>query len=277
MSQREIPEEAKCPSCGKFVGAYEKCPYCQASLEFRVSLKRVRIIAVAGALTGLILLWIAARYHEVPLVAIGAVDLQYNMATVRLEGSVVSVNKDAVRDGFRIQIDDGTGRATLSGFGKLSIFERVFADQFPRQGDKISAVGNLSVNESWGVTLFLSSPRRLKLLHRPEKRRISFDEITPDDLGSTGIFTGTVVTHRDFSSGITLTLNNAGREMPFVLFNSQINDLDTATLERLKQPGTRLLFRGRIDRYRNTLQLKLDQSDEPDSLVFLEPDGRAGS
>ncbi len=269
MKTTESVQEATCPSCGRFVGAYETCPYCRASMETRLSLKWVRLISIFGSVIGLILLWFGVRYKEVPLVKIGAIDLQYNMAIARLEGYVIDVKENPAKNSFRITLDDGTGRAHLGGYGKLALFKKVLGDDFPRLGDKISAVGNLSVSESWGVTMFLATPRRLKRLSRAGKLELKLDRAVMENAGRIAVFHGKITGVRSFSKGRTLTLQDDSGTANLTIFNSELKNLPPETAGSLDEEGTELRFLGRIDTWHNRVQLRLVEPDKSGNLQII--------
>jgi len=69
-----------CPSCGRYVGPHEACPYCSAHLTGRTPIRTVKIAAILLATVGLALLWIAATRAEVPQITIGQAGATMNMA-----------------------------------------------------------------------------------------------------------------------------------------------------------------------------------------------------
>ncbi len=245
-------------------------------METRISLKLVKWIAVAGAILGLILLWIGVRVREIPLVKIAAVDLQTNMAIARIDGTVVDITRDPDKNTFKLTIDDGTGQASLNGFGKLEMFEKVLKDDFPMIGDQISAIGTISMSESWGVTMFLSSPRRLTLLSRNPANPMNLGEVTTDQTGHVGIFTGTIVDIRSFAKGRSLTVRDKTGEMSLSVFDSELDGCSEPILEALSKPGATIQFLGRIETYRHRPQLRLVQPTNPTYLKLLEPEAESG-
>ena len=62
---------SSCPSCGRYVGPHEACPYCGARLAGRTPIRAVKIAAILLATVGLAILWFAATRAEVPLIQIG--------------------------------------------------------------------------------------------------------------------------------------------------------------------------------------------------------------
>jgi hypothetical protein len=265
----ETRRDTCCPSCGKFVGPYEICPYCQASLESRINLKVFKWIAVGGSIIGLVLLLVGVHVWEVPSVQIGSIDIQYNMAVVRLEGTVTDIKMDPQKDSFQVSIDDGTGKATLNGIGKLHTFTKEMKDQFPRVGDKVAAIGNLSVSESWGITLFLTSPRRIMLLKREEMMQKQIGQITQADVGKNGFFTGKVADVQPFGKGRNVTIKDDTGEVLLTVFDTELKQVPEKQIKALTEPGSQLRFLGRVDLYKEKLQLRLVQPDNPDNLQII--------
>jgi len=52
---------AYCPSCGRYVGSYEVCPYCGARVRVRISLKVLTILALILSMGGVVALYFAGK------------------------------------------------------------------------------------------------------------------------------------------------------------------------------------------------------------------------
>jgi len=242
-------------------------------MENRVKLKTVKRIAVLGAVIGLVLLWTGVRLREIPTVRVGAIDLQYNMALARVEGTVLDVTIDEIKDSFRITVDDGTGRISLNGYGKYTRFKDAMGESFPRIGDTVAAVGNLSVSESWGITMFMASPRRMELVERKKLETLTLGGINRKDIGRTGTFTARITDIRTFNSGRALTIEDASGATELTVFDSELETLAPDETAALESPGAVIRFTGRVDAYRNTLQLRLVQPEIPENFAVVEPAG----
>jgi hypothetical protein len=279
MNAQNNPSEIKCPSCGRYVGAYPTCPYCQASMQTRVSLKVVKLIAVTGSFIGLLLLWIGVKYQEIPKIQIGSIDYQNNMSVVRLEGTITDVRLEPAKDSFRFTIDDGTGHATLSGFSKLKQFKNAMGDNFPQMGDKISAAGNLNISDNFGVTMFLASARRVSLISRSPVTDLCISQISQDSAGRLSHFTAAITEVTKFNKGRNLTVKDTSGEMPLVVFDTELESLPAAITQAFEKPGARIKFLGKIELYRDKLQLRLVQPDNPANLQVMTgdtPDSSSG-
>lgn len=266
MNSTSIASETHCPGCGRFVGPYDVCPHCQTEIKHRISLKIFRWIAVAGSIIGLILLWIGLRIQEVPLLHAGQIDIQHNMATARFDGKVISVSTDDTKNSFRFTLDDGTGLIVLMGHGKLQVFKKILGDQFPRPGDTISAVGNISYSENFGLTAFIASPRRLKLLSRDEIVTRELGKLTRQDVGQIARFSGIVSNVTPFPKGLNIEIQDESGHAALTVFHSELKRLPDTSIDILSKPGTSIQFLGRIDVFRNELQLRLIEPGDPGNL-----------
>lgn len=272
-----IGEDGKCPSCGKFVGAYERCPYCQASMGMRMSLKLVRRISVIGSIVGLIVLYLASRYHEIPLVRIDAIQINNNMALVKLVGTVIEIQEDAFKNNFKVMLDDGTGRLNLSGFGKLDLFKKTMKDEFMREGDRIEVVGNLNISDKWGASMFLSSPRRIKLLERPQVEAVTLNKLDDSYLAKQIWVEGQITDVVKFKSGYTLGFQDQTGQVELTIFNTEIDEInDAKTKDQLLTVGSKFKIRAKLDKYRDALQLRFAAVD-PTALVFLGSEELSGA
>ena len=75
-----------CPSCGRFVGAHDRCPYCGTGLQKRVSLKSLRYISLIVAIVGLVCLQLMAMSRETPAKEISSITPAMNFAYIKVKG-----------------------------------------------------------------------------------------------------------------------------------------------------------------------------------------------
>ncbi|PKK90180.1 MAG: hypothetical protein CVV64_10650 [Candidatus Wallbacteria bacterium HGW-Wallbacteria-1] len=261
-----LPEDTLCQSCGRFVGAYSRCPYCQAEMATRFSIVLAKRIAVFGSIIGLVILLIASRAKKVETIEIGTIAENNNMALVRVVGRVVNLRLREDQNGFSLSLDDGTGRISLSAFDKLRIFRDRMGENFPRIGDMVSAVGNLQITEKWGATMFLSSPGRLKLVERIKIEARSFDDISHDDINKIFDIQAEVASIKKFSIGRTIALRQGETTLPLSIFDKdyeKIGSPDLATA--LLTPGSVIALRASASEYRGDLQLRIENPADRDN------------
>ena len=219
---REFPEETLCPSCGRFVGAYEKCPYCGAELKKRMSLILWKKIAVFGTLLGLGIMWFAATRMDPQKVQIGEIQETYNNAQVTIQGVVISRRLDEDKGSISLIIADQSGSIQARSFSALPKFKEL--GNIPQVGDLISTVGTIGVDAVYGTSLNLGLPHRLKILESPEAEEVKLSKLKQSYVNSKVIVTGMVKYPTRFgkatiTDGVTdvivlLDPRNLGEEIP---------------------------------------------------------------
>ncbi|OQA89512.1 MAG: OB-fold nucleic acid binding domain protein [Elusimicrobia bacterium ADurb.Bin231] len=267
----EVMPDALCPSCGRFVGPYEKCPHCQAHLTKRMSLRIVKKVAVIGSIIGLVMLWYASKLKEIPTVRIEEITERMNNALVQINGKIISVRTDDEKNSFRFTVDDGTGRMNLNGFNALSDFKKFFGKDLPNEGDVVKVVGQLNINEKFGNSMFIRSPKRVLIVEKyvPVPKKIK--DITKADLKKSYIFRVTVEDVREFSAGKTITVNDGTGSIPLTIFNSQLTLITDKTVnDNLGSPGAVFELMGIVDSYRGSFQLKLKNPGHSENLKLVK-------
>ena len=148
--------EMNCPSCGRFVGAVTKCPYCGAKVEKRMSLVAIRWAAVLLSTIGLALLFLMAKYREIPVVKLGEVKATMNFAQIRVEGVAES-------DARTFRTGGGMGFNFTDGTGTIMVFisqkqaqEMVERNLVPKAGDQVSFAGGLNISDDKSSMRLLS-------------------------------------------------------------------------------------------------------------------------
>ena len=151
-----------CPSCGRYIGPHEACPYCGARLAGRTSIRAVKIIAVALATVGLAILWFAATRAEVSLIQIGQAGATMNMAYVRIEGCCTrapTYNPESETLSFWIEDDTGDMYVSAYRAETRTIIEQ---GRVPALGDLIEVAGTLRVREDF-LSLTINVPEQLRI------------------------------------------------------------------------------------------------------------------
>jgi DNA/RNA endonuclease YhcR with UshA esterase domain len=187
---RDLPEESLCPSCGHFVGAYEKCPYCGAELKKRMSLKLWRRISVIGAVGGILIMWYAAAKMEPELVQVAAIKETHSNAIVRINGIVTDRGLDAARGMIRLRVADATGDISVVGFQVLPKLQKL--GNLPKVGDSIDITGQVQISDQYGTSLFLNIPHRLKILEASPAREAKISQLNDSWINSKAVVSGAV-------------------------------------------------------------------------------------
>lgn len=240
-----------CPSCGRFVGPYEACPYCGARQAPRLSLRAVKWGALLLATVGLALLWMAAVQAPLPRISIAQVSATMNFAYVEIAGRVVrapTYNPDSRYLSFTV--DDGTAQMRVWAFRNV-VDDLRAREQIPGLGDRVVVAGTLRVREE-DISLTLNLPEHLEIL-RPEAEGRTIGSITAADALRRVRVRGQVWDVREPYSGLTLiTLRDA---------TGAIDVAVDATLQYLTgdfrppEVGQSLEVIAAVSLYRNTPQL----------------------
>ncbi|MBU0491176.1 MAG: hypothetical protein KKA73_14105 [Chloroflexi bacterium] len=178
MSDAERPEKPGtiCPSCGRFVGAREVCPNCGANVPRRMSLRLFRYGAVALAVVGLLVLWVAATFSQVPTVYVGNIVGTMNWAYVHMEGVVTRIPAYDAETGYlSFWLYDDTGDIMVSAY-RAEAQALVDQGKVPMLGDRVSVEGTLKVKEDFAY-LTVGVPERV-LVTRPEAADMPIGDIT---------------------------------------------------------------------------------------------------
>lgn len=241
-----------CPSCGRYVGPYEACPYCGAHLTGRVPIRAVKIAAIALATIGLAILWLAATRSEVPLISIGQAGATMNMAYVRVEGWVTrgpTYYEDSHYLSFTLADDTGE-EIRVSAYRQETDALRT-SGRIPALGDWVSVAGTLRVRED-STALTLNVPEHLEI-SRLEAMEREIGSITADDQFQRVRVQGQVWTVHEPYEGLTLiTLRDASGAIDVAVDQS----LETLTGELLPvEPGQSVEVLAAVSLYHDTPQL----------------------
>ncbi len=145
----DSPRSALCDSCGRFVGPYERCPYCGARIHGRLQIRVVKAMALLMATVGLALLWWQARRVEVPIISVAEATGAMNFAYVRLEGRISrNLSYDAESGYLGFWLDDGTGEAYVNAYRDVTA-ELLARGTPPAIGDQVSVAGTLGIREDY--------------------------------------------------------------------------------------------------------------------------------
>lgn len=107
------PRGDHCPSCERFMGPADRCPFCGEDSAKSPALHRLRQAAFLLALLGLACLYLMVTHRELPVVRVADITPMMNFAYVRVVGQVVREPFVGKRNGrvdyCSFQLDDGSG------------------------------------------------------------------------------------------------------------------------------------------------------------------------
>ncbi len=153
-----------CPSCNRYIGPANRCPYCSANATPAPIMRTIRVTAIALATAGLFLLYAAARHREPPLINLAEITPAMNFAHVRVQGSVSKaayISRDRAYVGFTIHDKEGNSLriAAYRDVAKALLTNNMI----PATGDQVEVRGSLSVTAKSGPKLYLKSPKHLTI------------------------------------------------------------------------------------------------------------------
>ncbi len=156
---------AFCPSCERFIGPADECPYCGADSARSPVLRRLRTAALLLAVAGLALLLLMARHKELPLIKAGEITPMMNFASGRLIGTVVK-NPYVGRSTNRVEylsflVDDGSGQLRVVADGRVAL-QMAEKQLIPGKGDSVEIAGTLNVAADGNVKLRVQSAEQVK-------------------------------------------------------------------------------------------------------------------
>jgi DNA/RNA endonuclease YhcR with UshA esterase domain len=248
---REFPAETLCPSCGKFVGAYEKCPYCGTELQKRMSIIFFKRAALVLAIGGLALLWFTATHIKIPVVRVEDINARMNNAVVEVKGRVTRVSMMG-RDGIAFSIDDGSGVVGARAFRGLDKIRET--GNVPAVGDEVSVVGNIQVTERYGTGLMINIPSRVKVIPAvPE--RVTIDKVTLENRGKAVEVVGEIVAVKRIKGTTILIIGDATGTTGVPIFKSEVGRIKD--MEKLTRVGNEIRLVGSVDAFRNRPQVRV--------------------
>ncbi len=176
METEETPSGAYCPSCGRYIGTYDVCPYCGARVRYRLKMKILFIIAILLSSLGMFSLYYASRHSETPIVYIKDITSEMNYARVRIVGyAYTSATYDEVQGRLYFSIVDEnwtyneefkTQTIMVYAYTPTSR-ELIEQKRAPVSGDKIEIVGTLRIRDS--ISLIINDADDLVISRDPPK------------------------------------------------------------------------------------------------------------
>jgi len=165
IAGREKNTEAFCPSCERFIGPVDVCPYCDADSARNPVFRGLRYGAVLLAVTGLFFLHLAARHSEIPLIKVSEITPMMNFALVRVSG-VIEKKAYIARKKGRVEsvsftVDDGSGQIRVAAYSALAR-SVVDGKRVPAINKKVVVTGSLNVSADGNMRLILRSAEEVR-------------------------------------------------------------------------------------------------------------------
>ncbi len=248
-----------CPSCGRFVGAHDRCPFCGTGMQKRIPLSIMRYAALLVALVGMVCLHLMAMYRDVPSTTIGAISPTMNYAYKSVTGRATQAprfyEENGKLTGVQLTISDESGELRVRGFKPVAEALRQRGVQI-RKGDKVKVAGTLRVIED-NVSMMLQVPEHIEVLDRVAPTAVAFNELG-------GMADGQLVTVRGIISRVELPRSERA---PYNIVMSDgtgdgrvvawRNVFEAIGDETRLQPGATIEVRANVAQFRGEPQLQL--------------------
>jgi len=202
-NQNQTEKGITCQSCGRFVGAHDRCPYCGTGLQKRISLKSMRYVSIVVALVGLACLHLMAVNRDTPVKEISSITPAMNFAYITIKGEATRPLKyyrsgDKVSSCY-IYLKDKTGDMRITAYRQVA--EKLYnKDVYILKGDTVEVSGKIRVAEGDKVSMMLEVPDHLKIEHKNYAKKmgendgdslVKLSDISSDNVDgqkTTGIF-----------------------------------------------------------------------------------------
>lgn len=256
-TQNIVKDETFCPSCGRFVGPVEICPYCTTHLKKRTAIKVYKIISLILAIFGTIGVYYISKHRQIPLVRIDEINPMMNFAYVRIHGKVTRVYPyDPQKHSLAFVVNDGSEEELRVSAYRREAEKIVQLGLMPDIGDEVEVAGSLSIRENFR-TMYINMAERMKRIPQ-EIKEISISEISRKNLGDKVRLNGVVLDARELASGIIYTLgdpNNEDRTISMPCWRRNVGQIDLPE-------GTEVTVVGSITEYRNEIQITPNKKED---------------
>ena len=250
-------DEMNCPSCGRFVGAVTKCPYCGAKVSKRMSLTATRWAAVLLATIGLFLLYLMAKNREIPVVQLGKIEPTWNFGLIRVEGTVATDARPFKSGrGMSFNVDDGTGRMVVfTTERQMEALKEM--NLVPKAGDRIAFDAQLNISDDKS-NLKISGLKTFVLEKAPADA-VRIADLNVKLAGKTVSIVGQTAGLKPPAEGTNqpwkLTLSDGTGEIEVSFWPAEYAQL--ANPAELERSGTWVRARVDVGKYQNQVQVKL--------------------
>ena len=243
-------------------------PVCGVQVECPVRIRLLRYAALVLASAGLILLYLYSLDRDIPSVRIREITPAMNFACVRIEGEVTGDAYIFRSGGIVFNLRDSSGEIAVMG-GRAQAEALASAGKIPRRGDRAEVTGTLSAGAGQEPKLRMQSAARLVLNRKRAVRLptenpfcIRLKDITAAKKGMPVTVTGTVRSVNIPGPGArtpyVLTVEEEGAELAVVFWEGVVQGLGNT----LPVPGKRVRISGRVDVYKDTVQLKVQEAGD---------------
>ena len=223
-------EEVICPKCRRYVGTFERCPYCHARVPKRLGFRLLKWGGLAIAVLGILFLYVDLHSANIvvknpPTVALSDITETMNMAQVYIQGKATFVKyyEDTRFLGMFVSDDAGNSifiRAydaetlRLIEMEKQRLAEGSSEPKFPAVGDIVTIRGQLRVRPEFKM-MILQYAEGIRI-ERPAATRTTIAQMVsnPENFGEYQRIEveGKIISSTDRGWAIMLTLYDVPSE-----------------------------------------------------------------
>ncbi|MEW6069720.1 MAG: hypothetical protein AB1485_03810 [Candidatus Thermoplasmatota archaeon] len=154
-----------CPSCERYIGPVEICPYCRAKVGKSRAYVALKYGSLVIAVLGILLLRQIAALQGVPQIAINDIKLESNYAYVEIRGVVCNPPSYFPEEygigSLYFNVDDGTGIITIKSYPSTTK-EILAQNKIPSFGDYVKVRAQVQISGT-DTSLVLQSANGLSI------------------------------------------------------------------------------------------------------------------
>ena len=249
------------------LGGGENYPVYGSQFKRPLKIRILRYASLVLAFAGLVLLYLYSVNRDIPLVKIGDITPTMNFAYVCMAGEVTRDAYVFESGGIVFDLKDSSGEITVVG-GRAQAQALEAAGKLPRRGDRIAVTGILNVSAGQEPKLRMQSAgqfvlnRQRAAVNPAAWPALGLSDVTAAHKGEqitvAGILKTIDVPGPGSRAPYTLTLEENGTELAVVFWEDVLQGLEN----KLPVPGKRIGVSGRVDVYKDTLQLKVREAGD---------------
>jgi major membrane immunogen (membrane-anchored lipoprotein) len=171
-------------------------------------------------------------------------------------------------------VKDETGNIKLSAFNKLRKFQSELKKGMPALKDRVRVVGSLSISQSWGATMFLSVPSRVKVVQKYIIQDRPIGKITQKDEGELFRIEAEIFEYDQFTTqkGSVMhkfLLGDKTGEIPMVLYSNELENLPEDIKTSIVKKWNKFRFQVQISQFRGAVQAKIVNMNNPEHIKLI--------
>lgn len=174
MVHSQNRKETECQACGRFIGSWERCPFCRHWNPKRWPVRILKYSSPILTVIGLVSLSFLGRSFGVQPVKIKDLNRKANYAQVKLVGRVSdevrfhASDRDPGSGSLEFEVDDGTDTIRIRAYDDVT--EEVQASgKVPGLGDQVEVIGSYQYKARRHFIILGSANDLLIRRDRPEK------------------------------------------------------------------------------------------------------------